>query len=120
MRSGMGHFLTAKEINKRNPWVLTDLLRSMAGIRMYPGRFSSYVVMMRDPRGNGLCQPTVVVDNVRLIVDEDFPIDAIVPMDDINAIEVYTNMVPGEFYNPVTQCGAIVITTGGRPAPEPR
>ena len=120
MRSGMGHFLTAKEINKRNPWVLTDLLRSMAGIRMYPGRLSSYVVLMRDPRGNGLCEPTIVVDNVRMVVDEGFPIDNIVPMDDINAIEVYTNMVPGEFYNPVTQCGAIVITTGGRPPPEPR
>ena len=119
-RSGMGHILTAQEINKRNPWVLTDLLRSMPGIRMYPGRFSSYTILMRDRNGNGLCTPTVIVDNIRMIVDADFPIDAIVPMEDINAIEVYTNMVPGEFYNAATECGAIVITTGGRPPAEKR
>jgi len=118
-RSGMGHILDAKEINKRNPWVLTDLLRNMPGIRMVPGRFSSYVVRMRSPKGFGFCQPEFIVDNVRVFVDDDFPIDNIVPMDDINAVEVYTNMVPGEYYNP-NDCGVIAITSGGRPPPPPR
>jgi hypothetical protein len=118
-RSGMGHILDAKEINKRNPWVLTDLLRSMPGIRMTPGRFSSHVVRMRHPKGFGFCTPEFIVDNVRVMVDEDFPIDNLIPMDDINAVEVYTNMVPGEYFNH-NDCGVIAITSGGRPPPPPR
>ena len=118
-RSGMGHILNANEINKRNPWTLTDLLRTMPGIRMTPGKFMGYVVRMREPHGMGFCAPSVIVDNIRMTIDDDFPLDQLVPMEEINTVEVYTNMVPGEFFNP-NNCGVIAVTTGGRPAPDKR
>ena len=67
----------------------------------------------------GYCQPEFIVDNVRMFVDDDFPIDNMVPMDDVMAVEVYTNMVPGEFFT-TKDCGVIAVTTGGRPSPEKR
>ena len=118
-RSGMGHVLTAQEINKRNPWRLTDLLRTVPGIRMTPGRFTADVVRMRNKFGLGYCTPDFYVDNIRVLVDEDFPIDNVVPMDDVMAVEVYTNMVPGDFFAS-RDCGVVAITTGGRPAAEKR
>ena len=118
-RMGMGKFFDGKEINKRNPYRLTDLLRTVPGIRLVPGRFGADDLFMRDRYGNGVCRPEFIVDNVRMMVDEDFPINSVIPMDDIAAVEVYTNMIPGEFMSR-TNCGVIAVTTGGRPAPPKR
>jgi hypothetical protein len=118
-RMGMGKFFDGKEINKRNPYQLTDLLRTVPGIRLVPGRFGSDEVFMRDRYGHGVCRPEFIVDNVRMFVDRDFPMNSVVPMDDIAAVEVYTNMIPNEFMSR-TDCGVIAVTTGGRPAPPKR
>ena len=119
IRSGMGHILGPEEITKRNPWVLTDLLRTMPGIRVIPNRFGADEVWIRERRGLGFCRPEFIVDNIRMVVDQDFPVNSIVPMSDVLALEVYTNMVPGEFITH-TDCGVIAVTTGARPQPEKR
>jgi hypothetical protein len=118
-RSGMGHIYDANELNKRNPYVLTDLLRTVPGIRVIPNRFGLDEVWMRERRGLGFCRPEFIVDNARMVVDQDFPVNSIVPMNDIIAVEVYANMVPGEFMSR-TECGVVALITGARPTPEKR
>jgi len=112
-RLGMGRIYGANELNKRNPFVLTDVLRMVPGIRVVHGRFSDAVVM-RDRGGFGFCRPEFIVDNVRMMVDDGFPVNWMVQMNDVLAVEVYTTVIPAEFMSR-TQCGMIVVTTGGRP-----
>ena len=118
-RSGMGQTLLYDEIDKRDPWRFTELLRTMRGVRIAPGRFGSDMVMMRDKLGNGYCAPQFIVDNIRVAVGEQFPIDVLVRIDQIIAVEVYSNIVPADFASS-NNCGVVVVTTGYRPPPAKR
>ena len=110
-RSGMGQVLLAADIDKRNPFRVSDILRTMRGVRTIPGRFSSEIVVMRGKLGSGHCMPQFIIDNARVQVDQDFPIDAFVQVNDIVAVEVYSMIVPADFVSS-NNCGVVAITTG--------
>jgi hypothetical protein len=60
LRTGVGHVISAADIEKRRPQVLTDLLRTVPGVMVLPGARSGEDVFMRGGQailGSGLCRP---------------------------------------------------------------
>ncbi len=112
-KAGFGHFFDEDDINKRNPFFVGDLLRITPGVRVVPGQFGSRILM----RGTGLqstCVPTVFLDGAR-VFNNDGDLDALVNVQDVRAMEVYTrgSSVPAQFQN-LDGCGSLVLWTGGR------
>ncbi len=107
---GFGHFITREEIERRNPLLVTDLLRTVPGVRLQPGGFAGrFVLRMRASR----CDPLVWLDGSPLSAGY-FDVDALVPQS-IEAIEVYTgpSTVPAQFMDPrgISSCGVIAVWT---------
>jgi hypothetical protein len=105
-RKGFGHFITRDDIDKRRPFRVSDLLTTVPGLRVVPGRLGDDVVTTEG------CRPAVYLDGIR------FPLlgehlDNIVNPQDIEGIEVYTHApeVPAEFMGPGNTCGAVAIWT---------
>jgi hypothetical protein len=118
LRTGVGHVIDETEIEKRKPMVLTDLLRTVPGVMVLPGKRSSEDVFMRGGQailGSGLCRPDFMVDGVRVSNDEMFPINSIVSTGEIRAVEVYAHsaLVPADLAS-TSGCGVIVVWTGAR------
>ena len=118
LRKSLGHDVGAAEIEKWQPQVMTDLLRRIPGVQILPGKRSGEDVYMRGGQailGSGMCRPDIRVDGSLVVNDENFPINNIVSMDQIRALEVYAHatLVPVE-YQTLTGCGVIVIWTGPR------
>jgi len=118
MRSGMGRFIDEKEIERRRPIYVTDLLRMTPGVMVVPSPYGGEDVLMRGGAGlgSGLCRPSLVVDGIRVANDPAFPINSLVGVNDVRTIEIYSRpaFVPGEFQS-LSGCGAIIVWTGGRP-----
>ncbi|HEV7837803.1 MAG TPA: TonB-dependent receptor [Gemmatimonadaceae bacterium] len=108
-RKGFGYFITADDIQKRRPFFVSDLLRTVPGLEVLPS-----------PRGFGNivrtiegCQPAVYLDGVRFpLMGES--IDDIVNPSQLEGIEVYTHAaeVPAQFAN-FGSCGVIALWTKG-------
>lgn len=118
LRTGVGHVIDEKEIEKRQPQVLTDLLRTVPGVMVLPGRRSSEDVFMRGGQailGSGLCRPDILIDGVRVANDEMFPLNSIVSTNEIRAVEVYAHsaLVPADLTS-LSGCGVIAVWTGAR------
>lgn len=118
MRTGTGHLIDETEIERRRPLVLTDLLRTIPGVQVLPGRRSGDDVYMRGGMailGSGLCRPDLYVDGVRVVNDPLFPFNSMAPMSEIRAVEVYPHaaLVPAELQT-LNGCGVIVVWTGAR------
>jgi hypothetical protein len=113
-RMGGGHFLDEREIERRKPTLLTDLLRTIPGVRVVPTIWGGVEAVMRDGRGlaAGTCRPALVIDGTRQVSDSTFPINTLVWANELRAVEVYTEplRVPAEF-QAVKECGAIVVWT---------
>jgi hypothetical protein len=105
-----GTFITRAEIVKRSARMGSDIVRTVPGVRVIPGRASgtSQVTMTR---GNGgrACIPTMYVHNMPYSgVLDDFSAD------DIEALEVYVGIseIPPELdKNGRGICGVIVVWT---------
>jgi hypothetical protein len=107
-RKGFGYFITSDDIQKRHPFFVTDLLRTVPGLEVLPS-----------PRGFGNivrtlegCQPAVYLDGVRFpLMGES--IDDIVNPSQLEGIEVYTHAaeVPAQFTGPRSNCGVIALWT---------
>jgi len=118
LAKSLGHLIDEKELEKRRPMVMTDVLRTIPGVQILPGRRSGEDVWMRGGQGilgNGRCRPDVRVDGSLVTNDETFPFNAIVGIEQIRAIEVYahSSLVPVE-YQTLSGCGVIAIWTGPR------
>jgi carboxypeptidase family protein/TonB-dependent receptor-like protein len=118
LHSGVGHIIDEKEIEKRHPMMLTDLLRTVPGVLIVPSRYSGEDVLMRGGQGilgPGTCRPDLYIDGSRIANDPTFPINSIVMVNDLRAIEVYARpaSVPMEMRS-LSGCGVIAIWTGGR------
>ena len=113
-RMGVGRFLDEKEIERRKPTLLTDLLRTLPGVYVVPSVWGGVEALMRDGRGlaTGMCRPDLVIDGGRQVSDSTFPINTLVWANEVRAVEVYTqpSSVPAEFQT-VKECGAIVVWT---------
>ena len=107
--TGRGQYLTRDQLDEGRFGTLQDALRPLRGVRYSCAGSTCLVQMARAPLG---CSPEYIVDER---VDNTF--GALVPIRDIQAIEVYTGAsdVPGEFAGANAGCGVIVIwTTNGR------
>lgn len=132
---GTGHFITQDEIRKKRPYRITDLLRTVPGVRVIPTGAIGYTVAMRgflsrtENNFNPLCDPALYVDGLKQSggtttsspatgassFDPDQDVDAAAIPQDIFGIEVYTSAseLPPEYRNG-NNCGAILIWTRPR------
>ncbi|MGW8266388.1 MAG: carboxypeptidase regulatory-like domain-containing protein [Longimicrobiales bacterium] len=101
---GMGTYFTREDIEARNPYVITDLLRTVPGVRVMPaGQFGEQAIRLR-----GNCRPEIIVDGIRTSIDTD--VDHVLPPMDVEAVEVYKGPeLPVQFGN--NSCGAVVFWT---------
>ena len=117
LRTGMGHIIEAKEIAKRQAVTLTDILRMVPGVLIVPSRYASEDVLMRGGEavlGGGTCRPDIYIDAARVANDPTFPINSLVLVNEVRAVEVYARpaLVPSE-YRSLSGCGAILVWTVG-------
>lgn len=120
--NGFGTFITREDVERRNPFLVTDLLRDIPGLQVSasgPGLRPA----VRIGRSAGYnCTTQIFVDgflmNRRLgfgggYQPDDFRIDDAVSPRSIEGIEIYKGLstVPAEFLNPDADCGVIAIWT---------
>ncbi|MCC6317342.1 MAG: carboxypeptidase regulatory-like domain-containing protein [Gemmatimonadaceae bacterium] len=112
-KSGFGYFLNGDDITKRAPNLLTDVFRTIPGLRVVPSG-TDYVVQSSRNMVNGCVR--YFVDGA--VWEAIFPgdVDRLVPPWEIGAIEVYNGTsVPAQFQMAgSTSCAAIVIWTKTR------
>ncbi|MBC7896105.1 MAG: carboxypeptidase regulatory-like domain-containing protein [Cytophagaceae bacterium] len=111
-RQGLGRFFDEDDIEKRNPFYVSDLLRMTAGVRILTGGR----VLFRAFSGLGqYCTPSLYLDGMQVTGIEEMGLDAFLSVHDIRAMEVYTRgaQVPAQFARDVG-CGALVVWTGPR------
>lgn len=103
-RRGLGRFVTREEVLADHALRISDLLRTMPGVRMRgAGALREEVVVLR-----GGCVADIYVDGVRLAPPA--PVDALLQPTDLDALEVYhASEVPARFRT--TSCGAVVFWT---------
>lgn len=103
-RRGIGRFVTREEVLEDNALRISDVLRTMPGVRMRRGgAFREEVVVLR-----GGCRADVYVDGVHLAPPA--PVDALLAPTDLDGLEVYhASELPAGFRT--TTCGAVVFWT---------
>jgi hypothetical protein len=109
-RGGFGYFITRDKIDQMRPFFVSDLLRTVPGLEVFPS-MRGFGNMVRTIEG---CRPAVFLDGVRFpLIGES--VDDIVSPQALEGIEVYTHAteVPAEFQGPFATCGAIVLWTKG-------
>ncbi len=112
-KQGFGHFITRREIEERNPSLLSDVVRRIPGAVLSPTAGGRSVLRFgRATMGPGRdCPPQYWLDGVMVY---GFNIDDIVPSD-VEGIELYAgaSVIPAEFNNPrsTVACGLVVIWT---------
>lgn len=104
---GIGEFIDQQDIEERDPQYLSDMMRTVPGIRVGVGRFGGGRVAIR--QGATLCHPKVFLDGVPTY---GFRIDNVLPRD-VVGIEVYHHVsrIPPQFNVPRMECGIVVIWT---------
>jgi len=108
-----GVFVDRAEIAMRRPQLLSDLLRGRGNITVQRnGTGDTQIFGPRLSIGTGYCALALILDGTYIPTDQG-RIDAIVPIDMVAAIEVYTSgtSVPSQFARPETDCGAVVAWT---------
>jgi len=105
--SGTGRFITPADIARRNPLLLSDLLRTTPGVRVVYDvvRFTTSI-MMRGPFGE--CSPALFVDGMYVRLTDIDDIDLWLKPDQVAGIEVYIEPPP-QFQRGLSGCGSIVI-----------
>lgn len=111
---GFGHSMNREEIEARQPMFVSDLVRTMPGVTVAPGRMGNGGVL----RMRGGCVPDVILDGVRL--SQPVVLDDVLSVADVEGIEVYSGSTAPVEYSRST-CGTVLawsrdpIPTGGRP-----
>jgi len=99
-RHGHGRYITAQEIERRHPFVASDLLRVMPGVTVSVGKDNEHIVSMRR------CMPAIYLDGMESAI----PLDEI-PTSWIRGIEVYQiSEIPSQ-YRGRGLCGVILVWT---------
>jgi hypothetical protein len=102
-RSGWGSFIDREQIERRNPVRMSDMLRTMPGVRVFTTRNGRNLVRLRG------CAPTLWLDGMALRGTE---VDDVVFPRDVAGVEVYRGSAgtPVQFMD-MNGCGAIVVWT---------
>ena len=112
-KAGFGYFLTADDITRRAGNVLTDVFRTIPGLRVVPSGMDYVVQSARSATGGCV---KYYVDGA--VFEAIFPgdVDRLVPPWEIAAMEIYTGTsTPAQFQAPgSSSCAAIVIWTKTR------
>jgi hypothetical protein len=109
LKAGWGHILTPAQVADRHALNVSDLFRTMPGVRVSPSRGFGNVVLLR-----GGCLPTVYLNGMRMADDAATTIDELASPDEITAVEVYTPAGrPAEFWG--NSCGTVVLWAGMLP-----
>ena len=120
-RAGGGVFLERTEIEKRNPRTLTDLLRTVPGIRVVShGSGYRYVSSHFRRLSQGASGPEAAMCDMMVYLDgQVFPMenggaDVGIRVTDIAAMEVYVTAgsVPRQFAGVNAACGVIMLWSG--------
>jgi hypothetical protein len=99
-RAGQGRYVTEQEVERRHPFVASDLLRTTPGVMVSVGKDNEHVVSMRR------CVPAVYLDGM----ESALPLDEI-PTSWIHGIEVYqVSEIPSQ-YRGRGLCGLILVWT---------
>ena len=121
-RRGGGSYLTRSQIEQRRGSRLSDLLRSMPGVKVQPDESGELMVELRGAARVGIapgsptpavttrtCPASFQVDGVAY---EQMNIDGDIEPNDIELIEVYSSaLVPIEYAGRNSACGLILIWT---------
>ncbi len=118
-RSGVGRYLTADDVQRRQPIATSDLFRNMPGLRVDRSELGDTQLLMRGTFDE-TCVPNVFIDgrHMRGLSADD--VDGWVKPNEIAGIEIYTGPhVPAQFNAGLTggdasggqSCGSIVIWT---------
>lgn len=109
-RAGLGHFLTADEIDKRSARQISDILGTMPGLRT---RSAGAYNVIQSTRGGCVAY---YLDRSPFTSMTPGDVDQAMPPSEIAAIEVYDpSTVPAEFTtSATTSCTTIVIWSKGR------
>jgi hypothetical protein len=122
LNDGFGTFITREDVERRNPAMVTDLLRDLPGVTV-TGSGSGLRPAVRIGRSAGYnCATQIFVDGFLMnrrgglgddYQPQDFRIDDLVSPAAIEGIEIYRGLstVPAEFLNPDADCGVIAIWT---------
>jgi hypothetical protein len=114
--AGFGQFVTAEDFEKRQAQHVSDVLKTIPGLRMKPlqNGIGYLPVSTRSPFGNG-CVLSVFIDRMRYQMADGMSIDDMVNPTNVRGVEVYLGAaeVPVEFRSSQSVCGAIVIWTRG-------
>jgi len=112
--SGFGVFLEREEIMRTNPSLVSDVLRTVRGVRVEGGRGRRQVITLRGHGsfGGTRCVPLVFIDGAPMATGAD--VDDILVASSLAAVEVYPGLTkPAEFIMLRRQgCGVIALWTG--------
>lgn len=111
-KSGFGHFITRGDIDRRQPRVMSDMLRMVPGAVLVPGPAGTSRLRFSRAVGARDCPPQYWMDGMP--VDRYFNIDDIAPMD-VEGVEIYAgpSVTPPQFsgMNTTAACGTVAIWT---------
>ncbi len=120
LRTGLGTYITRRDVERRNPMYVTDLLREVPGLRVSGAGYGSRPVVETARSAGRTCTTQIFVDGFLLnrrtgsgMTPADFRIDDAVSPASIEGIEIYQggSTVPAEFLNVDAACGVIAIWT---------
>lgn len=106
-----GAFLTREDFMKRDPQRVSDIFRTVRGVRLIP-RTSGVIVESARAAFRASCPMNVFVDGLPLKMDANSSIDTYVSLQHVAAVEVYSGIssVPPRYANDVmAKCGVIVL-----------
>lgn len=124
-RSGIGHYLSAADIERRQPTFTSSLFASLPGVRLdrsdlSVGELGTPGILIRGPVAEW-CSPTMYIDGHPMLGLTADDLDSFVRPSEITGIEVYSGATtPPEFQIGMSGCGTILIWTnlesaGGKP-----
>jgi hypothetical protein len=108
LKAGWGHILTPADIARRNAFQVSDLFRTIPGVRVSPTRGFGNRILIRG------CAPTVYFNGMRMDDQASSEIDMLASASEVTAVEVYTaSERPAEFFG--NSCGTVVLWAGMLP-----
>ena len=87
---------------ENNAFAVSDLFRSMPGVRVAPSQGFGHTILIRG------CRPTVYLNGMRMSDDAASEIDMLATAQEVTAVEVYTAAGrPVQFWG--NSCGSVVL-----------
>lgn len=110
--TGAGRYITAADIERRNPLEVTDMLKRVPGVMVDRGPTGTNIMV----RGmfSGYCSPTIYVNGMTFWDMQAEELETFARPDEIAGIEIYNEVtVPPQFSRGMagSRCGAILIWT---------